>query len=89
MAQVLNPTAKFKVFVWYSSAFLCQPRHIGKDPLGIAFDSANGNLYVTNEGDDSVLVISGQTNSVVGDPIVVGHFPYGITFNPSNGKICN
>ena len=32
---------------------------------GIAFDSANGNLYVTNYFSDTVSVVSGQTNTVI------------------------
>ena len=44
----------------------------GIGPSGIAFDSANGNLYVTNSNTDTVSVISGQTNSVIGSPIPVG-----------------
>jgi YVTN family beta-propeller protein len=49
-----------------------------------AFDSANGNLYVTNEGNNTLSVISGQTNSVIGNPIPVGSFPLGIAFDSAN-----
>ena len=39
-------------------------------PWGIAFDPANGNLYVINTQDFSVLVISGKNNTVIGSPIM-------------------
>jgi YVTN family beta-propeller protein len=45
-------------------------------PEGIAFDSANGNLYVTNSRGDDVSVISGSTNTVVGNTIPVGATQY-------------
>ena len=45
--------------------------HVGSHPRGIAFDSDNGNLYVTNEGSYTVSVIDGSTNTVV-DTIPVG-----------------
>jgi YVTN family beta-propeller protein len=44
----------------------------GDKQQGIAFDSANGNLYVTNYGNNTVSVISGKTNTVIGTPIPVG-----------------
>ena len=54
-------------------------------PQGIAFDAANGNLYVTT--DFSVSVISGQTNIVMGPPILTGSGPDGIAFNFLNGGL--
>jgi len=45
------------------------PIHVGSYPIGIVFDSANGNLYVTNFY--NVSVISGKNNTVVGGPITV------------------
>ncbi len=52
--------------------------------FAIAFDSANGNLYVANAGGNTISVISGKTNTVFGSPIPVGlaqltgtHLPIG------------
>jgi YVTN family beta-propeller protein len=59
---------------------------VGKSPDFIAFDSANGNLYVTNFNDNTVSVISGQTNKVIGNPIPVGVNPLGIAFDSANGS---
>jgi YVTN family beta-propeller protein len=64
---------------------------IDRDPGDLAFDPANGNLYVANFGDGTVSVISGQTNTVVGSPIPIG-LPTttactGIALNPANGNL--
>jgi YVTN family beta-propeller protein len=60
---------------------------VGSQPLGIAFDFANGDLYVANDGTKSVSVISGQTNTVFYSPIPVGANPYGIAFDSVNGNL--
>jgi YVTN family beta-propeller protein len=60
---------------------------VGNTPRGIAFNSINGNLYVTNAADDTVTVINGTTNTVVGSPIPVGDDPFAIAFNPDNGDL--
>src|SRR5437773_2529955 len=60
---------------------------VGAYPQGIAYDSANGDLYVTNAGDNTVSVISGQTNTVVGSPITVGNDPFGIALDFANGNL--
>lgn len=60
---------------------------VGPEPLGIAFDPFNGDWYVTIAGDSKVLVISGQTNTVIGTPIAVGGLPRGIAFDSLNGDL--
>jgi YVTN family beta-propeller protein len=60
---------------------------VGTAPNEVAFDSANGDLYVTNHNDNTVSVISGQTNRVIGSPISVGSGPVGIVFDPANGNL--
>ena len=57
----------------------------GGAPESIAFDSANGNLYVANRGDSIVSVISGQTNTVIDSIRNVGHNPDAIAFDSANG----
>ena len=52
-----------------NNTVLDDPIHVGSYPIGIVFDSANGNLYVTNFY--NVSVISGKNNTVVGGPITV------------------
>lgn len=60
---------------------------VGSIPRAIAFDSANGDLYVANAGANTVSVISGQTNTVIGNPIHVGLSPLGIAFDSANGDL--
>jgi YVTN family beta-propeller protein len=60
---------------------------VGNEPVGVAFDSANGNLYVSNRGSNTVSVINGLTNSIVGSPISVGNGPRGVAFDPANGYV--
>ena len=55
--------------------------------MDVAFASANGDIYVTNEHDWSVSVINTLTNTVVGSPITVGKAPWGVAFAPSNNGI--
>ena len=49
---------------------------VGKGPLGIAYDSGNGMVYVSNSGSNSVSVINTSTNTVVAT-IPVGLRPLG------------
>jgi YVTN family beta-propeller protein len=62
---------------------------VGLNPRAIAFDPANGNLYVANQLDNTVSVISGQTNTVIGNPIPVGtgNGPFEIAFDSFNGDL--
>ena len=55
----------------------------GVDPFGIAFDSVNVGMYVTNSFFNSTLAISGITNGIVKN-ITVGSYPTGIAFD-TNG----
>jgi antibiotic biosynthesis monooxygenase (ABM) superfamily enzyme len=49
--------------------------------LYLAFDNANGNVYVTRVSNNAVSVISGQTKTVIDKPISVGSFPVVIAFD--------
>ncbi len=60
---------------------------VGTAPSGITFDSANGYLYVSNAYDNTVSVINGATNTIVGNPIPVGSGPTGIAFDSTNGNL--
>jgi YVTN family beta-propeller protein len=60
-------------------------------PFGIAYDSANNDVYVTNHGKNvieagKVSVIDSSTNTVV-DTVLVGKKPQAITYNPGNNGI--
>ncbi len=55
-------------------------------PYGAAFDFADGDIYVTNDGASNVSVVSGSTNKVV-TTIPVGSNPIGAAFDSTNGDI--
>jgi YVTN family beta-propeller protein len=59
---------------------------VGDSPTGIAYDAANGNLYVTNWVSHNVTVIDGLTNQVVG-AIAVGINPGGVAYDPLTGDL--
>src|SRR5665213_2644897 len=59
---------------------------VGSNSFGMAFDSANGDVYVANYGSHSVSVIDGSTNAVVDTMAVTGQ-PYALAFDPINGDI--
>lgn len=59
----------------------------GDQPHSIAYDPSNRYLYVTNFGSNTVSVIDGATNAVVGSTITVGLEPYGIAYDPANGYL--
>ena len=59
---------------------------VGNAPNAIAYDSRNGDLYVSSTNDNSVSVIDGSSNTVVAT-IPVGNVPYAITYDPNNGDL--
>jgi YVTN family beta-propeller protein len=58
----------------------------GTIPYGIAYNSANNNMYVANLDSSTVSVISGSTDSVIAT-ILVGRVPIGIAYAPPNNKL--
>jgi YVTN family beta-propeller protein len=59
---------------------------VGVIPHGVAFDSANNRMYVTNSDDDTVSVINTATNNVDAT-ISVGNDPRGIAFDSANNRM--
>lgn len=59
---------------------------VGMGPTGLAYDSVNDKIFVTNGGSDNVTVIDGNCNLVVGS-IPVGSDPQGAVFDPANGDV--
>src|SRR5260370_36849600 len=45
------------------------------------------NAYITNTFDNTVSVISTATNTVVGLPIPVGNFPFGVAVSPDGSRV--
>ena len=59
---------------------------MGRQPFRIAADPRTNTIYLTNDGSDTVSVISGRTNAVTA-AIRVGRFPVGIAADPRTGRI--
>ena len=56
-------------------------------PAGIAYNSDNGNLYVTNRGSDTLSVINGTTDEPVDEISLNAIAPSGIVYNAANNYI--
>ena len=59
---------------------------VGQEPVGVVFDSAQDDVFVTNGGSNNVSVISATNNSVVGS-IPSGQSPAGIAYVSSVGEL--
>ena len=59
---------------------------VGDKSRGIAFDSTNNRMYVTNLADDTVSVINTANNSVIAT-VSVGDAPDGIAFDSTNNRM--
>jgi len=57
------------------------------NPRGIAVNAAGTRVYVTNSGSNSVSVIDGITQTVIGSPIPVGSLPTGVVVSPDNTTV--
>ncbi|MGA3022934.1 MAG: YncE family protein [Thermoplasmata archaeon] len=70
----------------YPGSVATQSIPVGAGPTGVAYDSANDQLFVTNGGSDNVTVIQGDTDAIVGS-IPVGSDPTGPAYDPRNGDV--
>jgi YVTN family beta-propeller protein len=72
----------------FSDRFLVPPHSDFTFSSRVAFDSANGDVYVTDGGINTVSVIDGSTNQVIGN-IVMGSVggPVGVAFDSANGDV--
>ena len=59
---------------------------VGSNPEAAALDTANGDVYVANGGSNSLTVLDGATDKVVGN-VTVGTQPEGIAYDSSNGYL--
>jgi YVTN family beta-propeller protein len=55
-------------------------------PWGVAYDSSNGDLYVTDLNSNEVSVVSPANNSVIAT-VPVGEGPMGLAYDSANGDI--
>jgi YVTN family beta-propeller protein len=85
MALALLPSTFLRLQnAWADSVIATIP--VGTFPQNLAFDSDNGDMYVTNLVSETVSVIDGSTNTVV-KTIDVGRGPQGVAFDSSNGNM--
>ena len=59
---------------------------VGSGPEWVAYDSGKGEVFVPNNGDGTVSVISDSTDTVVAT-VTVGQYPVGIAYDASMGEI--
>src|SRR5881409_83422 len=59
---------------------------VGSVPEGVAYDSAKGEVFVTNLVDGTVSVISDSTNAIVAT-VPVGLAPIGAAYDPAKGEV--
>src|SRR3989442_1399481 len=57
---------------------------VGNYPVGVAYDSGNGYVYVANQGSSNVSVISGTT---VVATVPVGFLAHGVAYDGGNGYV--
>jgi YVTN family beta-propeller protein len=61
---------------------------VGNGPMGIDYDSDNGNMYVANFYSNTVSVIDSNTNNVIATiPFASNTSPIDIAFDSSNGNL--
>ena len=60
--------------------------NVGIRPMALEFNPSNNNIYVANQGSNSISVIDSLTNTVVAT-VKVGNSPRALEFNPSNNNI--
>jgi YVTN family beta-propeller protein len=59
---------------------------VGNYPFGVAYDSGKGEIFVTNNYDNTVSVISDTDNTVVAT-IPVGKGPYGVAYDSGKSEV--
>ncbi len=52
----------------------------------VGYNSANGNIYVGNQGTNYVSILSGATNKVI-ENVTVSEGPVTPVFDPNNGNV--
>lgn len=72
--------------IWNSNGTLGRTLQVGSQPIGSAYDSAQGEIFVADSGSDRVSVVNDTNDSVVAS-IRVGSDPQDVAFDPVNDTI--
>src|SRR5664279_2012559 len=59
---------------------------VGSSPEWVTYDSGKGEIFVVNEGDSTVSVISDSTNASVAT-IAVGQYPVGVAYDSALSEV--
>jgi YVTN family beta-propeller protein len=59
---------------------------VGRQPYGVAANSAGTRVYVSNADQDTISVLDTATNTVIAS-IAVGHLPLGVATNPAGTRV--
>jgi len=59
---------------------------VGDTPVGVAYDSGRGEVFVANEGSANVSVIADANNTVVAT-VTVGTDPWGVAYDRGKGEV--
>ena len=79
------PTTAPTPFTQVPSPAVVANVHVGNYPFGVAYDSGKGEIFVTNNYDNTVSVISDTDNTVVAT-IPVGKGPYGVAYDSGKSE---
>lgn len=61
---------------------------VGSSPDGVTYDGENGNVYTANSGSQTLTVISGATNTVVGTVSQSSNwYPYWVAYGAKSGNV--
>jgi prepilin-type N-terminal cleavage/methylation domain-containing protein len=83
--SIFDPTAATQFLTGGSGVGAGIP--VGSSPIDVAINPKTNRVYVTNSGSNTVSVIDGATDTILGTPIPVGTSPRFIAVNPANNKI--
>ncbi len=78
-------TASFSVGIRPGGTILATAP-VGNGPYGIAVNPTTNRVYVTNDGDNTVSVLDGSTNSVIAT-VPVGLCPQQVAVNPTTNRV--
>ena len=61
--------------------------NVGIHPMALEFNPSNNNIYVVNQGSNSISVIETGPTNTVNTTVNVGNSPRALEFNPSNNNM--